>query len=146
MRWCEVLLKDIHGRLVSWHCAAWPSSLWNMNMDFLPEKSALGVSEQVLINCFKSSSCSESVLRGRQMTLLTIANIGVRRGGRGERKIEFSSSSLTQPLLVSLITDANDYFLHLGCIRKKILSYLAAKVRTMTTWCMASLAARYENE
>lgn len=56
-----------------------------MNMDFLPEKSAVNVSEQILINCFKSSSCSESILRSTDDTL-TIANTGDGKEGQdGER-------------------------------------------------------------
>lgn len=97
-----------------------------MNMDFLPEKSALIVSEQVLINCFKSSSCSESIFRSRDDTFDDRKYRSVGEGEERER-LNFFSSSLTQPRLVSLITHANYYFLHLERIRRKILSYLAAK-------------------
>ena len=69
------------------------------------------------------------------MTLWTIADTGDRRRVRRETEIEFSERRL-----IPLITDANYYFLHLERIKKKILSYLAAKQsnsRTMTiTRCM----------
>lgn len=45
----------------------------------------------------------------------------------GQEEAERGGVGLTRPRLVSLITDANDYFFHLEHIKEKILSRLAAK-------------------
>lgn len=99
--------------------------LSNMNMDFLPEKSALNVS--VLIKRLKSSSCSESTgdvdrwhLRPSQM----------REDRRRARRRGGVCSSSKSDTASSRLADNGCKWLfspHLEHIKEKILSRLAAK-------------------